>query len=285
METELKPTSRFLLQGAAALLALAAGCVKDARFEPRAGAPENMLAADADARAEAVRKDPLAYLRRVKDNCARLEQYTLTLTRVERRGFFRTLKGPERIACKFRRSPFSVYMKWLDPQVKYGESTYVQGRDGNKVRFRPRHGLFGLPPGVFAVELHTPVTWGEARHPMTSFGLERLMEQSLDGIDAGEEYILRYEGLAQLPESNRLVHHLYFEFPNWKHKAPIEDLYVDVETNLPVATYLRYKSGRLDAAYIYDDVNVDVSLTDDDFLLEVERDPGNSEATAAVEDS
>ena len=138
----------------------------------------------------------------------------------------------------------------------------VRGRQGN----------------VYQIGVLRQNTVGPIHQPGDRFVRQRVgLVDDLDGR--------ALEGLAQLPESSRLVHHLYFEYPNWKHKAPIEELYVDVETNLPAAAYLRYKSGRLDAAYIYDDVNADVSLTDDDFLLEVERDAGASEATPAGKES
>jgi hypothetical protein len=221
-----------------------------------------------------VRADPLAYLRTVADKCRALRQYTVDFTRQERRGFgfFKRLHEPERIACKFRRDPFSIYMKWQDPDIKYGESTYVAEAQENKVRFVPRHGLFGLPPRITRVELQTPVIWGESKYPLTDFGLERMMERTFANIErAGNDLVISYRGLARLPECDCVVHYLQLEFPPWQHRTPVQELFIDVETDLPACTRILYPSGKLEAAYVWNDVNPNVALTDEDFLLEAER--------------
>ena len=231
-------------------------------------------------RSEQIRRDPLAYLEEVLQNCRRLEQYSVNFTRQERRGlaFFKRLHEPELIQCKFRREPFSVYMKWLDPEVKYGESTFVAGRENDKVRFIPRNGLFGLPPTLQRVELQTPVIWGEARYPMTEFGLERMMEHTFETIRAaGAECATVYEGVTRLADSDRPVHFIRFELPSRLFEAPIRELYIDAETDLPVCTRIVFASGKLEAAYVWADVNPDVHFTDDDFVLDAER---NSNAVA-----
>lgn len=253
-------------------LASAAGCAAQRTIAPVAGPLNGIAPEEADARAELVRKDPVAYLHEVAEKCRALEQYTLTFTRQERRGFFRRLRDPEVIACKFRRRPFSVYMKWLDPDIKYGESTYVAGQQEDKVRFVPRHGLFGLPPRVTRVEVQTPVIWGEARYPITDFGLERMMERTFDSIRrAGEKWTISYEGLTKLSDSDRVAHYLRLEFSPPLYKAPIQELFIDVETDLPTCTRVLYRSGALEAAYVWVDVDPNVNLTDDDFLLDAER--------------
>lgn len=268
----------------AAAVLWAPGCARrEVGIEPRLGRLAGLPAAEADARADAIRRDPIGYLRKVADNCRALEEYTLTFTRQERRGLFKLLYGPERITCWFRRQPFSIRMKWLDPEVKYGESTYVEGQNGNKVRFVPRPGLFGLPPRITAVDLQTPVTWGEAKYPLTTFGLERLMERTLRTMEAADEdVVVTYQGLMALSGSERIVHHLRLEYSPTRNKVPIQDLYIDVETDLPAATVLKYPSGRLDAAYLYEDLDRNVTLTDEDFLLEAERERGEATAEHAA---
>lgn len=227
-----------------------------------------------EARIESIRRDPLAYLHEVLEKCRALEQYSVNFTRQERRGlgFFKQLHEPERITCKFRRDPFSVYMKWLDPDVKYGESTYVAGREGDQVRFIPRNGLFGLSPTLHKVDLRTPVTWGEARHPMTEFGLERMMEHTFETLRAaGDEYTIKYEGLRKLVDYDGPVYFFRFELPRRLFEAPIREVYIDVATDLPACTRILFPSGKLDAAYIWADVDPKARFTDDDFLLDAER--------------
>jgi hypothetical protein len=46
-----------------------------------------------------IRRDPLAYPRKVRENCRALDQYTSTLIRQERRGLVPSLHPPEEILC------------------------------------------------------------------------------------------------------------------------------------------------------------------------------------------
>lgn len=266
-----------LLLGGGGLLAGCAGNGQD--IEPRPGPLTGLRPADADAKAEAVRRDPIGYLRQVAERCRSLEQYTLRFTRYERRGLFARMHGPEHINCWFRRKPFSVHMKWLDEDIKYFESTYVEGQAKNKVRFVTRWWSppLAAPPHVNKVDLNTPVIWGESKRPLTDFGLERLMERTLNSIEkAGPDVLITYEGLARLPEIDATVHHLHLAYSHARHRVPVQELYIDLSTDLPVGTVLKFASGRLDAAYFYEDVNPEVELTEDDFLLEAEREQADT---------
>ena len=264
---------------------LLAGCApRRTPPAPIAVAPPQRAAPLAPQR-ELVSADPLAYLELVAKRCAALDQYTIVLTRSEKRGLvlFRSMRGPERIQCWFRRDPFSVRFVWLDESVKYGESTYVAGQQDDLVRFVPRHGLFGLPPGITRVALSTPVTWGEARYPVTDFGLQRLMERILDNIRrAGVAHKLAYLGLARLTDDGPALHRIRVEVPTTVASAPMTELYVDPHTHLPVASRLFAEDGSLEAAYDYTDLDTSVHLTDDDFLLTAERaaNPANPNTVA-----
>lgn len=222
--------------------------------------------------ADEIAADPLAYLRRVQDRCAALRQYTLTFTRTERRGLFHAMQGPERIRCWYRREPFSVRMKWLDESVKYGESSYVAGWFGDRVRFIPRRGFLGLAPTLTRVSLHTPVLFGEARYPLTNFGLERVMQRLLAAIDsaAGAETI-RYEGRVALDEPPCQAHRFVVTVPEHVSDTPISEVYVDAASGLLAALRLYSQPGRLEAAYTYGEIETDVRLDDGDFLLAGER--------------
>lgn len=250
------------------------GCASSRPIEPVAGPVRGMTAAEADSRAEKVRLNPLGYLQKVAQRCAGLQQYTVTLVRQERRGLplFQTLREPETIACWFRKSPFSVRMKWLDEKTDFGETAYVQGDRGDKVRFTPRDGFLGFPPGVQHVDMQTPVTWGVTKYPVSDFGLERLMQRTLDSLARSNgDYTIEYIGLAHLENHPRAVHHLKLKYPPSQYAAPIQELFVDIATDLPACTLIRRSDGQLDAAYYYRDVDPSVALRADDFLLEAER--------------
>jgi hypothetical protein len=192
-------------------------------------------------------------------------------TRQERRGLgpFRALQSPEQIQCWFRRSPFSIRMKWLDAEIKYGESTYVEGEEKNKVRFVPRHGLFGLPPGLVRVNPMTPVTWGEARYSVVDFGVEKLMQQTLATLARFPTATLEYQGVVWAPLCERSAPKLRVDYPIDENPAPTQELFFDVLTDLPLATIMRFPDGSIDTAYYYDRLDASVRLSDDDFLLDL----------------
>lgn len=256
------------------LLVAAAGCAANPAVTPRGGPVRGVSAAHADARAEAVRSDPVAFLRHVAERCAALSQYTCILTRQERRGLgpFRSLKKPETIACWFRGKPYSIRMRWLDAESSFGETAYVAGTRDGRVRFTPRHGFLGFPPGIQLVEMQTPVNWGVTRYPLDDFGLDRLMQRTLESIErAAGDVSIEYLGLTTLDGCAGSLHHLKLCYPPSQYDAPIQELFIDVGSDLPVCTLIRRSDGQLDGAYVYRELNADVRLSDADFLLEAER--------------
>jgi len=265
--------------GAAAVLLLCAtGCGGGSHplINPRPGTSRDLTPAEIENRAEEVRRDPVAYLRKVERTCAALSQYSLTLVRQERRGLFKRLSEPEHLQCWFRRKPFSVRMKWLNTDVKYDETVYVEGQYNNQVRFVTRWWVPPLrpPPGINTVNPGTPVAVGETKWPLNDFGLERMMEQTLASLaEAAPDVIVTYVGTEVLHEGGPTVHHLHLEYSPARYKVPIQELYIDATTNLPAGTTLKYASGEIDGLYVYTEVNPDVHLTDADFLLSVERSP------------
>lgn len=219
---------------------------------------------------------PLEKIRRIADRCQNLDQYRLILIRQERRGLplLERLTAPERIACWFRREPFSVRMRWLDPEVKYGESTFVAGQNANRVRFRPRRGPLGLPPLTVHVDPMTPVHWGEARYPVTEFGLEKLMHRTLTSLEeAGPAARVIDAGIVTVPLLDRPGLGFRIDYPSGFASARTQELFVDPVTLLPLGARLTRPDGELEALYLYDELQLDVNLTNDDFLLEAERSP------------
>lgn len=234
-----------------------------------------------------LKSDPIGYITEVRDRCAKIGQYTITFIRQERRGlgFLKSMQPPERIECRFRRTPFSVYMHWSDPDIKYGESTYVAGTQNDQVRFVPRHGLLGLKPGITCVSLQTPVTWGEARYTMRDFGMENMLSRTLATFEQGRDGArISYLGRSKIGDEQRLAAGLRIEYAYSLFPAPIQEIYFDVETELPLGTITRFPDETIDTAYFYEHLDTAVHLTDDDFLLALERrKPGEDPPAAAAE--
>ena len=242
-------------------------------------------AASRAAQVAEIEHDPLAYLHTVARNCHELDQYTLTMTRQERRGLglFYHLQPTEHVQCWFRRSPFSLRMKWLDTDLKYGETTYVAGQENDRVRFVPRWSILGLKPGIVRVDLDAAVRWGEAKYPLTDFGLERLIEQTFKFIgEAGADASIRYVGLETVSGTDRPAYYIRIDAPAANPPQPSQDLFIDPNNDLPLATRIYNAGGKLEAAYIYDNLDTNVQLSDDDFLLEAERDASAADRSASA---
>ncbi len=251
------------------------GCARrDATVELRPTARPALSAAEADARADVVRRDPVAYLRTVYENCRRLEHYELLFTRQERRGLLSRLQDPEHIRCRFRRQPFSVRMQWLDENSTYRESSYIENQFDGRMRFVTRRWVPPLlpPPAVNRVDVNLPVTFGESRRPISDFGLEAMMARTLNSLrEAGAAVLVSYQGLEELPGGGPLMHLIRIEYPPDAKRTPIHELFIDVRTDLPAGSVFRLATGEIDAGYFYRELNADVRWKDADFLLPEER--------------
>lgn len=224
-------------------------------------------------------QDALTYLKYSLQKCSTLSAYQLLFVRQERRGLLGLLQSAEHIETWFRREPFSVRMKWLDPGIKYGESTYVAGRDENRVLFVPRDTPLNLPQRIYRVSVNTPVQWGECRYPVTEFGLETLLKRTLETIAADPGARLSYVGSKNPPGAERPAECIRIDYSADTHPAPVQNLYFDPVTHLPVLTEMLFSDGRIDTAYAYLNLKPSVSLDDDDFVLEYER-ARNAQTTA-----
>jgi hypothetical protein len=205
-----------------------------------------------------------------------MESYTLRFTRYERKrsGFSYKLSGPEIIRAWFRREPFSVKLKWLNEDLKYDESVYVAGEHDSMVRFVTRFPIFLLkpPPQINLIDTQTPVILGETKRPITEFGLEGMLRRTLGSLETdGDAATSSYEGVVDHPETGRPAHKIRLTYPRPSNEPSIQDLYIDVETQMPTGSELRLADGTLDGAYYYDEIDASVALSDPDFLLSVEQ--------------
>ncbi|MGE3181383.1 MAG: DUF1571 domain-containing protein, partial [Phycisphaerae bacterium] len=207
------------------------------------------------------------------DNAANLSQYTVDFTRYEHRGLlFKKLHGPERIRAWFRKSPRAIRLEWLDNDVKYGDAVYCETTDPRRVRFQPRIWLPPLVPGVNTMAIQTPVTLGEALHPITDFGVDEIMQRVLRDIRESPAPVeIRDDGPQPAAHLSRQAHRFTLRFSPSETETPTRHLFIDRQTNLPVAVELFDADGDLFAAYYYDNLTPTTALTDDDFLLECER--------------
>ncbi len=241
---------------------------------PVGGAAAGMMAE------ERMRADPVAYLRTVAGKASGIQQYRVTFYRQERLGVVPTLRKMEKIAASFRAEPFSVYFKWEDADSEYDQAAFILGQDDDKVVLLPRKGLLGGPgtPGKF--DPQAGVTFGKARNPITDFGVGRMMERTLKRIDAAKADggTVEYRGVQETGQSKRPAHQFAMTFPKsdpYPNKSM--DLFIDTQTELPLGVYMRLPNGKLDAMYLYENLDTGVSLTAADFeIAPPAKPPGKS---------
>lgn len=212
-----------------------------------------------------------------RDRLDEVPAYTATLIRRER---VRGALGPEQtIALKVRHEPFSVYMRFVEPEAGK-EAIYREGRyDGHVVghggglsrRLIPR---LKVPPDH-------PLALAANRHPITDAGIANLVRKLIGfrEMDLQDEEAVTIldrvtddEGRPRL----RSVH----SHPHYRPERPfayVEVLY-DPDTFLPVKiTNFDWPGpdheGDLDLAetYAYEDLDLEAVLEEEDF------DPANPE--------
>lgn len=228
-----------------------------------------------EAAAHRVAADPLGYIRKTADRAAALKQYKLTFFRQERLGIVPSLHEMEHIAARFRDEPFSVYFKWQDANSEFAQAAYVQGTHADKVLLLPRQGLFGLPPTVQQYGVQDAVTFHKSRNPITDFGLARMMERTLRRMADADRFggvKLSYRGVETVGRNLRPAHRFEVLFPKQDpYPNKRMDLYVDARTDLPAGVYLWLPDGKLDAMYLYEDVDPAVALEAADFAIKLPK--------------
>jgi hypothetical protein len=103
-----------------------------------------------------------------------VHNYTCTLIQQER------IKGrlqPENVMLmKFRKEPFSIYMRWTAPKDAAGrEVAYIHGRNNNEMRVRNPGLLYRL--GFISVKVNDPRALEHSRHMITEAGMGNLIAQ------------------------------------------------------------------------------------------------------------
>ncbi|MBX3397044.1 MAG: DUF1571 domain-containing protein [Phycisphaerae bacterium] len=248
-----------------------AGGVKEME-EPPKGSEEEI---------KAITADPVIYMNKCLTEARRVKSARIQFERQERLGLVPELRPAEKMRCEFREEPFSVRFTWTDEKPEYLQAVYVEGQNGNKVSLLPRVGLFGTRPNVVAYPADFAVTFGKSKKPITDFGPRLMLERLFDRIEKAKQFggaKIRYTGLAVVGPGNEKCHHIELLFPKPdEFPCKLLDLYINIDTRLPVAVYLwlteedRVRTNKtLDAMYIYGLLEPNVPLSDDDFVIDVD---------------
>ena len=167
--------------------------------------------------------------------------------------------------------PFSVYMRFLKPKSRLGrEVIWVKGQNKNRL-IAHETGFKNL----FKVHL-APNSWLAMlgnRYPITEIGIENLVTKL---IEKGERDKLQGECQVEIRKGETVGRECKVIRVLHAEKRPefdfhIAEIFIDKELNLPIR-YAAYKWPKkpggepiLDEEYTYQDLKVNVGLTDRDF--------------------
>jgi hypothetical protein len=224
-------------------------------------------------------EDPSAKLhtlyREAAERYAQVDSYIVRLVRREQ------LNGkdkPEEILLfKFRKEPWSVYLKWLGSEGKGREVVYVQGRYDNKIHTLLAAGDIPLMPAGkrFAVDPDNPFVVSSSRHSIRQAGIgaliegfgKRLEESTKGSQGGGGEF--KYLGSIQRPDlagpgeavEQTIAAGIDPQLPRGGHRLWV----FDPLTKFPVLIVTHDDTGHEVEYYCYDRFEFPVRLDDDDF--------------------
>jgi hypothetical protein len=123
-------------------------------------------------------KEPLALIARAEKAYAKVDDYTCTL--VKRETINGALGPKQVIALTARKSPFSVSMRWKEPDSMAGQQVvYVAGEnDGNmRVKASGWRGWIGF----VSIGVHDPRAKAASNYPITDVGIGTLIDKLAKG--------------------------------------------------------------------------------------------------------
>jgi hypothetical protein len=212
--------------------------------------------------------------RQAADRYAGIDSYIARLTRREQ--VHGRDKPEEVMLFKFRKQPWSVHFKWLSGDGQGREVIFVKGCYENKLHTLLAAGDIPLTPAGKRIALapDSVMVRSASRHPITEAGFGSSIVRFgrlLDAQDRGERRAgtLTDLGLQHRPEFSRAV-------PAVEHRVPSgveedlpqggrRDYYFDPESHLPLLIVTHDNQGHEVEYYLYDRIQYNVGLDDNDF--------------------
>ena len=203
-----------------------------------------------------------------------MDSYIVRLTRREQ---VRGENKPEEVMLfKFRKEPWSVYLKWLGPTGRGREVIFVKGQYDNKIHTLLAAGDMPLAPAGkrMALSPDNLIVRAASRHPIDEAGLGASIERIgriLTALERGDQRLgtVTDLGFINRPEFPRAV-------PAVEHFVPAgadpalprggRRLYCfDPDNHLPVLLVTRDHLGQEVEYYFHDRLQFPVRLDDNDF--------------------
>jgi len=177
----------------------------------------------------------------------------------------------QKMKLRLREEPFSVYMKFGEPQAGR-EVLYVDGQYGGKIVAHEGSGLAALitvnldPTGADAM--------AENRYPITSVGLQNMLTLLTEQWQLESKYgeiDVKHYPQAQIGKTACIVIEASHPNPRKQFRFHLTRLYLDAETDLPIRleNYAWPRRAgddpQLVEEYTYDQLRTNVGLTARDF--------------------
>jgi len=199
-----------------------------------------------------------------------LPAYTCTFTKQEQ-----IKKAPllrQVMTLKFRREPFSVYLKYDDPHAGR-EVIYVEGKNKGKLQVHEPSGIASFV-GTISLAPTSGDAMKENRYPVTMIGMEKMIETAISDWEEALKYAdVQVDSYPQAKVGD--VECSMFEVTHPASRPALKyhksRVYFDKKTNLPVRSEqygFPTKAGEappLFEEYTYSDLKIDAPLADADF--------------------
>jgi len=204
---------------------------------------------------------------------AAMDTYTL---RMRRREVVAGKARPEElILAKFRRQPFSIYLKWVGEEGKSREVCYVQGQHEGVLHTLMAPGdLFLFAGKHFKCAPDSPLVKSNCRYPITDAGFGPVIARFgrlVAALDKGEirEGSAKLLGKVKRPEFDEPVEGVVQTLPaNFESLFPgggQRFWYFDANHGLPVLIVTLDHQGKEVEYYCHDRIQAPANLDDDDF--------------------
>jgi hypothetical protein len=185
--------------------------------------------------------------------------------------------NPEEILCvKFRKQPWSIYMKWLGKEATGREVIYVKGQYDDKLHTLLAAGDMPLAPAGKRIALSPDslLVRSSSRHSIREAGVGMLIEsfgKLVEAAEKGDKHLgtLKYLGPVRRPEFPAPCEAVEQEIPTGSEtllpRGGHRLWLFDTATKFPVLIITQDETGREVEYYCYDRFQFPVRLDNDDF--------------------
>jgi hypothetical protein len=167
---------RISWSGVLVLAAAVVGCRSAPSPEPVEAGPPASWSPLARAEVETA-------LREALEAAEGLHDYRCHFHRLDRVGG--VLGTPQEMVVKFRREPFSLYMRWIDPAKENAEVLYMVGANDGKLVAHLGGPLWWMMPTLHLAP-DDPMVTSRSRHPVVNFGMAPPIRKLLADIARGD---------------------------------------------------------------------------------------------------